>query len=148
MDVEPALSIRNWACGYLDDPVVSDFSFDLMPGTIACIVGSNGAGKSTLLRSLFGTIKRFAGDLQFHGRPIEKLSATSRMVMGMSFVPQGRCNFPYLAVAETMELATYTLPKAEAALAVEAQVRKFGAPWKGAFFKRVRIPRSNCRSSW
>ena len=53
--------------------------------------------------------------------------------MGMSFVPQGRCNFPYLTVAENMELATYTLPKAEAALAVEAQVRKFeilGRKWK------------------
>ena len=130
---KPVLSIQNWACGYLDEPIVRDFSFDLDPGKIACIVGSNGAGKSTLLRSLFGMIKRFSGELRFFDQPIESLSAPSRMAMGMSFVPQGRCNFPYLTVEENMELATYTLPKADAAIAVKAQLEKFdilGRKWK------------------
>ena len=133
MKENTVLSIRNWACGYLDEPIVRDFSFDLKPGSIACIVGSNGAGKSTLLRSVYGMIKRFAGELRFFNQPIENLSAPSRMAMGMSFVPQGRCNFPYLTVEENMELATYTLPKADAARAVEAQVEKFeilGRKWK------------------
>ena len=128
-----AMSIRDWACGYLDEPIVRDFSFDLQVGQIACIVGSNGAGKSTLLRSVFGMIKRFSGELRFFDRRIETMTTPARMALGMSFVPQGRCNFPYLTVQENMELATYTLPKPAAKQAMEAQAAKFeilGRKWK------------------
>ncbi len=125
MVAEPILSVRDWSCGYLDDPVVRDFAFDLAAGSIACIVGSNGAGKSTVLRSLYGTIKRFSGTLTFRGRRMETLAPTARMASGMSFVPQGRCNFPYLSVAENMQLAAYTLDKHEIENAIGKQLAAF-----------------------
>ena len=121
----PILELGNWSCGYLDEPVVRDFDFTLDDGTIACVVGSNGAGKSTLLRSIYGTIKRFSGTLSFRGQSIESLAPAARMARGMSFVPQGRCNFAHLSVAENMELAAYTLDRNDAAPAIDRQVRKF-----------------------
>jgi len=121
----PIIAIRDWSCGYLDEPIVVDFSFDLTRGTIACIVGSNGAGKSTLLRSIYGTIKRFKGELYFAGEQIESLKPIERMARGISFVPQGRCNFPYLSVAENMQLAAHTLSKSQEKKAVEKQINRF-----------------------
>ena len=124
-EATPILSLRDWSCGYLDEPIVRDFQLDLEAGAIVCIVGSNGAGKSTLLRSIYGTIKRFSGTLSFRGQAIETLAPAARMARGMSFVPQGRCNFAYLSVAENMQLAAYTLGKSEAASAIDKQVEKF-----------------------
>ena len=121
----PILELADWSCGYLDEPIVRGFDFTLEAGTIACVVGSNGAGKSTLLRSIYGTIKRFSGTLSFRGEPIERLAPAARMARGMSFVPQGRCNFAYLSVEENMELAAYTLDRSDAAPAIERQLGKF-----------------------
>ncbi|MBM3561310.1 MAG: ATP-binding cassette domain-containing protein, partial [Alphaproteobacteria bacterium] len=125
MSAGDILTVAGWSCGYLDEPIVRDLDFSLPAGSITCIVGSNGAGKSTLLRSLYGTIKRFAGTLTFRGERIEQLSPVERMARGMSFVPQGRCNFPYLTVAENLQLAGYTLRPAAARTAIAEQVAKF-----------------------
>lgn len=121
----PILSLRGWSCGYRDEPIVRDLDLDLPRGGVTCIVGSNGAGKSTILRSVYGTIKRFSGSLLLDGQPIETLSPTQRMARGISFVPQGRCNFPYLSVAENMELAAYTLDQGKVRDAIDRQVADF-----------------------
>ena len=118
-------SLRDWSCGYLDEPIVWNLSLDLEPGTVTCIVGSNGAGKSTVLRSIYGTIKRFSGTLTFKGQAVETLPPVARMARGMSFVPQGRCNFPYLSVAENLELAAYTLDRRAAGPAIDKQAAAF-----------------------
>lgn len=121
----PILSLRGWSCGYRDEPIVRDLDLDLPRGSVTCIVGSNGAGKSTILRSVYGTIKRFSGSLLLDGRSIDALSPTQRMARGISFVPQGRCNFPYLSVAENMELAAYTLDRGKVRTAIDRQVADF-----------------------
>ena len=38
--------------------------------------------------------------------------------------------------------------RAEGDVIVVRYADDLGAPWKGAFLLRVRIPPSNCRSSW
>lgn len=121
----PILSLRGWSCGYRDEPIVRDLDLDICKGTVTCIVGSNGAGKSTILRSIYGTIKRFSGSLLLDGEPIEGLSPTRRLARGISFVPQGRCNFPYLSVGENMDLAAYTLDRSKVKGAIEKQIADF-----------------------
>lgn len=121
----PILSLHDWSCGYLDDPIVHGLDLDMVVGETVCIVGSNGAGKSTVLRSIYGTIKRFSGTLSFRGQRIENLAPAARAALGMSFVPQGRCNFPYLTVAENLQLGAYNLDPGKADDAIDLQLEKF-----------------------
>jgi two-component system, NtrC family, sensor histidine kinase AtoS len=43
-------------------------SFDLRPGEIHAIVGEHRAGKSSLVRVLTGTVTRYSGEIELHGR--------------------------------------------------------------------------------
>ncbi len=122
---DPVLELKEWSCGYLDEPIVRSFDLGLEPGSITCVIGSNGAGKSTLLRSIFGTAKRFHGTLTMRGKPLHRLTPAARMAQGLSLVPQGRCNFAHLSVAENMQLAAYTLERSAANDAIQRQLSSF-----------------------
>lgn len=108
----PALELRNVTAGYGENPIVHDFSADLMPGTITTLIGGNGAGKSTLLRAIYGTNRFFSGQILFKGETVERLPPWERLKRGVGFVPQGRCNFPVMSVAENLKMGCYTLPSA------------------------------------
>jgi branched-chain amino acid transport system ATP-binding protein len=106
----PKLEIVDLCAGYGDVQIVRDFSTRLQPGTITTLIGGNGAGKSTLLRAIFGTNRWFSGQIIFNGEPIEQLGPSERLQRGIGFVPQGRCNFPQMSVAENLKMGCYTLP--------------------------------------
>ncbi len=124
-DGVPMLEFRGFSAGYLDDPIVRDFSATIDPASITTIIGGNGAGKSTLLKAVYGTNKHFGGTLHFMGRPIEHLTPRDRLRAGIGFVPQGRCNFPQMSVRENLELGGFTLGKAEARAAFEEALERF-----------------------
>jgi branched-chain amino acid transport system ATP-binding protein len=109
----PALELVNVTAGYGDAAIVRDFSARLMPGTITTLIGGNGAGKSTLLRAIYGTNRFFSGQIVFKGETIEHLPPWDRLGRGIGFVPQGRCNFPAMSVAENLKMGCYTLPAAQ-----------------------------------
>jgi len=109
---EPALELVKVTAGYGDNPIVHDFSARLLPGSITTLIGGNGAGKSTLLRAIYGTNRFFAGQIAFKGETIERLPPWERLKRGIGFVPQGRCNFPAMSVAENLKMGCYTLPRA------------------------------------
>jgi branched-chain amino acid transport system ATP-binding protein len=48
----------------------------------------------------------------FKSETIERLPPWERLKRGVGFVPQGRCNFPAMSVAENLKMGCYTLPKA------------------------------------
>jgi branched-chain amino acid transport system ATP-binding protein len=114
-----ALEIAGLTAGYGALPVVREFSTRIEPGTVTTLIGGNGAGKSTLMRAIYGTCKVFSGRMLFGGRAIEKLPPWERLKAGIGFVPQGRCNFSTMTVAENLKMACYTLPgqRHEAAIA-------------------------------
>ncbi|MER9503919.1 ABC transporter ATP-binding protein [Mesorhizobium sp. M0579] len=120
-----ALEIRNWSVGYLDHPIVRDFSAVFTTGSVTSLIGGNGAGKSTLLKSIFGLNRQFGGTLIFEGKPVDGLSPSSRLKAGIGIVPQGRCNFPQMTVHENLEMGTYLLPRAKASAAIERVVDIF-----------------------
>ena len=117
--MEYALEIANLTAGYGSLPVVKDFSAQVPPGTVTTLIGGNGAGKSTLMRAIYGTCRLFSGRIQFKGRSIERMQPWERLTAGVGFVPQGRCNFSTMTVAENLKTACYTLPASrhEAAIA-------------------------------
>jgi branched-chain amino acid transport system ATP-binding protein len=108
----PALELVSVTAGYGDNPIVHEFSARLQAGTITTLIGGNGAGKSTLLRAIYGTNRLFSGQIVLAGETIERLPPWERLKRGIGFVPQGRCNFPAMSVAENLKMACYTLPSA------------------------------------
>jgi branched-chain amino acid transport system ATP-binding protein len=106
----PVLELKSVTAGYGDNPIVRDFSARLEAGTITTLIGGNGAGKSTLLRAIYGTNRFFSGQIVFKDEAIERLPPWQRLKRGVGFVPQGRCNFPAMTVAENIKMACYTLP--------------------------------------
>jgi len=122
---EALIEIAGLSVGYGDEPVVRELDLSIAPGSITTVIGANGAGKSTLLRGLYGTIRRFAGTIRFAGEEIQRLEPVERLARGLSFVPQGRCNFQKMSVRENLELGAYTLPKAEMRPAIERVVAAF-----------------------
>jgi branched-chain amino acid transport system ATP-binding protein len=119
MPSETILVIENWSAGYLDQPIVREFSAAFAKGTVTSLIGGNGAGKSTLLKSIFGLNKHFQGTMTFDGKPIHGLAPNARLRIGIGIVPQGRCNFPLMSVRENLEMGAYPLPRKSAAKAID-----------------------------
>ena len=68
---EPAiLELADVSTGYLDEPVVRDFSLAVPHGSITTLVGANGARKSTLLRAIYGLNRHFGSSIRFAGKEI------------------------------------------------------------------------------
>ncbi len=74
--------------------------------TFACI-GANGGGKSTLLRTIAGLQRPSAGQILFHGEPIDGHPPHDRVAMGIALVPEGRRVFPSLTVHENLLVGAY-----------------------------------------
>lgn len=125
MTVYPKLELVDLSAGYGDVPIVRDFSTRLAPGSITTLIGGNGAGKSTLLRAIFGTNRWFAGQIVFNNEAIEHLGPSERLKRGIGFVPQGRCNFPQMSVAENLKLGCYVLPGREHRAAIARVTAQF-----------------------
>lgn len=117
--MEYVLEVTDLTAGYKNAAIVHDVSFALSKGSITTIIGGNGAGKSTLMRAIYGVCDIFGGSIAFQGQSIERLPPWTRSKLGIGFVPQGRCNFPQMTVAENLKLGCYTLERARHAGAID-----------------------------
>jgi NitT/TauT family transport system ATP-binding protein len=77
--------------------VVSPTNIQIMPGKIVALLGPSGCGKSTLLRMLTGLSRPSAGQVFWHGRPLDG----ERPNVGIVF--QSFALFPWLTVQENVE---------------------------------------------
>jgi branched-chain amino acid transport system ATP-binding protein len=119
------LETRDLSAGYGDAAIVHDFSFRLAAGTITTLIGGNGAGKSTLMRAIFGTCRWMGGTILHRGAQIQRMPPWDRLARGIGLVPQGRCNFATMSVAENLKMACATLPRKRHAAAIERVVALF-----------------------
>ena len=108
MSGEAVLKIERLYAGYGNRRVLFDVSAQILAGTITAVVGPNGAGKSTLLKAVAGLADRWKGSILFKGKDIREREAGEILAMGISLVPQGRCNFPLMTVGENLEMGAYT----------------------------------------
>ena len=122
-----ALTIRDAVAGYGENTVLHGIDLGIAAGTWTTIIGANGAGKSTLLKLVAGIVAARSGSVVFDGRDVTPLGAVERLRAGIGLVPQGRCNFPLLSVAENLMLGGYTrrLPRAELRRETESIVERF-----------------------
>jgi branched-chain amino acid transport system ATP-binding protein len=107
--VEPSLSIRGLRAGYGSLDILNGVDLDVPQGQFVALMGPNGAGKSTLLKSLYGMTTIKGGSIDWRGKNIAGYKSRAVLAEGISFVPQGRCNFPVMTIDENLQMAAYTL---------------------------------------
>jgi ABC-type multidrug transport system ATPase subunit len=82
---------------------ISDATFELAAGEIACVVGASGAGKTTLLRLAAGLLRPDAGVVRVEGAPPHRPEALR--VVGLA--PRDPAFPPALTVREVLEYCAW-----------------------------------------
>jgi branched-chain amino acid transport system ATP-binding protein len=98
------LSIDHINCFYGRVQVLYDFTLDLCPGEVLCLLGRNGAGKTTTLKAIMGLVHVQSGSIRIDDREISALPAHQVPAWGIAYVPQGRRLFAELSVADNLEI--------------------------------------------
>ncbi len=120
------LELRNVFSGYGEIEVLKDVSLGVRKGQIVSVIGANGAGKSTLLKTIFGIVQPTAGQILFDGKDITKRSPLEALKIGISYVPEGRTNFPAMTVQENLEMGAFIRDDTRAvAEEIDALCRRF-----------------------
>ena len=74
---------------YGEKRVLSDISFEALPGEIIALIGPNGAGKTTLIRAASGTTPVESGQIYVNGKNLSQLTTVERARI-LAVVPQTR----------------------------------------------------------
>src|SRR5439155_6805776 len=88
---------------------IADLTFRVGPGEFVCVVGPSGCGKTTLLRCAAGLLAPTAGAVRIDGAPVTGPPPGLAVV----FQEYGRSLFPWLRVADNVELPLRHRPRAE-----------------------------------
>ena len=92
---------------YNNIKAVKGISLTIYHGEMVCLIGANGAGKSTTLMTISGVLSPESGSIKFEGKSLGSISASQRVQIGISQVPEGRHIFPEMTVQENLELGAY-----------------------------------------
>jgi len=52
----PLISIKRLSKTIDEHQIITEFSLDIMPGEVMCLLGNNGSGKTTLINLLTGLV--------------------------------------------------------------------------------------------
>ena len=101
------LELKNIKTFYGNIQALKDVSIQISAGEIITLIGANGAGKSTTLMSISGIVPPRSGEVLFMGQPIQDLAPNDIVSLGISQVPEGRRIFPFLTVAENLDMGAF-----------------------------------------
>ncbi|GAA1360531.1 ABC transporter ATP-binding protein [Arthrobacter rhombi] len=150
---EALLSVRGVKKVYHTDggdiEAVRNLTFDLARGELACLVGPSGSGKTTLLKVIAGLLGATEGEVMLDG---QKVTGPPKK-MAVVFQEYGRSLFPWLRVADNVELPLKNagVPKVERKARVAEALEAVGLsavprsyPWQlsGGMQQRVAIARA------
>ncbi|MFJ7076805.1 ABC transporter ATP-binding protein [Streptomyces sp. NPDC098781] len=93
----PALEVDGVRKTYGRRTAVADMTFDIRAGELFGFVGSNGAGKTTTMRIILGVLAPDAGEVRWHGRPVD---FAARRQFG--YMPEERGLYPRMKVGEQL----------------------------------------------
>ena len=101
------LALEALECNYGKVQAVRSLSIEVAQGELVTLIGSNGAGKSTTLKAISGLVKPAGGKIRFDGRDITGAAPRDILALGIAHCPEGRRVFPYMTVAENLEMGSY-----------------------------------------
>lgn len=104
---KPLLEVRDLKVSYGGIHALKGIDFAIGQGELVALIGSNGAGKSTTLKALAGLQHCDAAQMDYDGKPLQRLAAHHRVGEGIALVPEGRGIFARLTVAENLQMGAY-----------------------------------------
>lgn len=134
------------------EAVVSDVSFKLQEGELACLLGPSGCGKTTILRAISGFQSIRSGSICLDGQMLSTPSismAPEKRNVGMVF--QDHALFPHLSIADNVGFGLHKLPRAARTTRVHdlldlvgmrAHVDKYPHELSGGQSQRVALARA------
>lgn len=105
---EPILAVDDLSVRIAGLHILQGVSFAVAGSGVTVLLGRNGVGKSTTLRAILGLTPRngsATGAVSFAGAPILSRPTHQLVRDGLGFVPEDRCVFAGLTVAENLRLA-------------------------------------------
>ncbi|MFP4031459.1 MAG: ABC transporter ATP-binding protein [Desulfococcaceae bacterium] len=101
------LELRGMETWYGKIRVLKGIDIRVAEGEIITLIGANGAGKTTTLMSISGVVPPRRGEVLFMGRPIHGIGPDEIVALGICQVPEGRRIFPFLTVAENLDMGAF-----------------------------------------
>jgi branched-chain amino acid transport system ATP-binding protein len=101
------LELRNVTVHYGTAEAIRKISFGIAEGASVSVIGANGAGKSTIIKAICGLVPLYAGEIEFDGKRIDRMSVNAIVGQGVVCVPEGRRLFPYMSVRENIKIGAY-----------------------------------------
>ena len=101
------LTVEGLVCRYGKVEAVRELTIDVRQGELVTLIGANGAGKTTTLKAISGLLAPAAGRITFLGQDITRASPKRILELGIAHCPEGRRVFPYMTVAENLEMGCY-----------------------------------------
>lgn len=77
-------------------------NFHLRKGSVHALLGENGAGKSTLIKVLSGVYSPDRGTIRIDGKPVENLTPSKSLQLGVSVIHQELNLVPEMTIAENI----------------------------------------------
>ena len=114
------LEVENISKSYAAQAIVDGLSFNLLPGSIACLLGPSGCGKTTVLRLIAGFDPVSSGVIRLDGQVVSQgayQQQPERRHVGMVF--QDYALFPHLTVADNIGFGLFDLSRTARAQRIE-----------------------------
>lgn len=101
------LKLKNIHTYYGNIQALKGIDLEISEGEIISLIGANGAGKSTTLMTTCGIVPAKQGSVKFKGQDITHMPSDEIVKLGICQVPEGRRIFPYLTVAENLDMGAF-----------------------------------------
>ncbi|MCF8076414.1 MAG: ABC transporter ATP-binding protein [Desulfotignum sp.] len=101
------LKLSNIHTYYGNIHALKGIDIEVEEGEVISLIGANGAGKSTTLMTTSGIVPAKKGTIELNGEDITYLPPDDIVKKGICQVPEGRRIFPYLTVAENLDMGAF-----------------------------------------
>jgi branched-chain amino acid transport system ATP-binding protein len=95
--------------------VVREVTIEIAPGETTALLGPNGAGKSSMVLAVGGVLPLKSGSVLLDEQEQAGHRPEAIRHAGLAIVPEGRRLLPSLTVEDNIKVATYALPRGQAA---------------------------------